>query len=359
MLSAMDVGANPSSVHGDGRRARRIVETTRTTLAGVIGARSEDIIFTSGGTEANALAIRGALSLIENPVLLSTGLEHPAVAETIVQSGVEARNIAVTPDGQIDLEDLARVLSEIGEATPFLCLQLANNETGVIQPVADAARLVRDAGGYTHCDAVQALGKIPVNAMLLGVDYMAFSAHKFGGPVGAGALWFRVGAPLKPVQVGGGQERSLRSGTENVIALAGFGAALDAVDLDAETKRISAVRDRFETLVQSEANIEIFGNNPLRLSGTSNLGLEGFSGETQVMAMDLAGVAISSGSACSSGKVKTSAVLTAMGVVENLAKSAIRVSFGWNSTLEDAEFAAKAWLKAARRAVPSAFKERA
>ena len=198
-----------------------------------------------------------------------------------------------------------------------------------------------------------------MNAMLLGVDYMAFSAHKFGGPVGAGALWFRVGAPLKPVQVGGGQERSLRSGTENVIALAGFGAALDAVDLDAETKRISAVRDRFETLVQSEANIEIFGNNPLRLSGTSNLGLEGFSGETQVMAMDLAGVAISSGSACSSGKVKTSAVLTAMGVVENLAKSAIRVSFGWNSTLEDAEFAAKAWLKAARRAVPSAFKERA
>ena len=359
MLSAMEVGANPSSVHGDGRRARRIVETTRTTLAGSIGARSEDIVFTSGGTEANALAIKGALNLIDNAVLLTTGLEHPAVAETIVQSGVEARFVKVTPDGQIDLEDLAEVLSELGDATPFLCLQLANNETGVIQPVAEAARLVRDADGYTHCDAVQALGKMPVNAMLLGVDYIAFSAHKFGGPIGAGALWFRVGAPLKPVQVGGGQERSLRSGTENVVALAGFGAALEAVDLDADAKRISAVRDRFEKRVQSEANVEIFGNNRPRLSGTSNLGLEGFSGETQVMAMDLAGVAISSGSACSSGKVKTSAVLTAMGVGENLAKSAIRVSFGWNSTLEDAEFAANAWLKAARRAVPEAFKERA
>lgn len=359
MLSAMEVGANPSSVHGDGRRARRIVETTRTTLAGMIGARNEDIVFTSGGTEANALAVRGALSLIDKPILLTTGLEHPAVAETIVQTGVEARLIRVTPGGQIDLEDLAEVLSELGGTTPFLCLQLANNETGVIQPVADAARLVREAGGYTHCDAVQALGKVPVNAMLLGVDYMAFSAHKFGGPVGAGALWFRVGAPLKPVQVGGGQERSLRSGTENVVALAGFGAALEVVDLEADTKRISAIRDRFEKRVQSEAKVEIFGNNLPRLSGTSNLGLEGFSGETQVMAMDLAGVAISSGSACSSGKVKTSAVLTAMGVGENLAKSAIRVSFGWNSTLEDAEFAANAWLKAARRAVPEAFKERA
>ncbi|WP_293610943.1 cysteine desulfurase family protein [Ponticaulis sp.] len=356
---ALELGANPSSVHSVGRKARSVVEKARTQIASVIGARGEDIVFTSGGTEANALAINGALALIENPIILTTDLEHPAVKANIEASGVPVRRIAVEGNGSLSLSDLSDQLNDMGDHTPFLILMLANNETGVIQPVADAARVVRDAGGFTHCDAVQALGKLNVNAALLGVDYMAFSSHKLGGPQGAGALWFRVGAPLKPQQLGGGQERSLRSGTENVPGIAGFGAAVSACMSAEDAKRVSAIRDKFESLLSDVPGIRFFGREADRLPGTSNFALEGFKGETQVMAMDLAGIAVSSGSACSSGKVKTSDVLTAMGVEETLANSAIRVSFGWASELKDAEAAAEAWLKAARRAVPEAFMEKA
>ena len=267
--------------------------------------------------------------------------------------------VGLTSDGKIDLHDLRARLGALAEGqTPFLCLMLASNETGVIQPVADAARLVRDAGGLTHCDGVQGLGKLSVNVALLGVDYLALSAHKFGGPQGAGALWFRAGAPLKPVQTGGGQEKSLRSGTENVPGIAGFGAAVKAIDL-ADMKRVQSVRDRFEALIGQSAPVTFFGKESERLPNTSNFALEGFAGETQVMAMDLNGVAVSSGSACSSGKVRKSETLLAMGQSDSMAASAIRVSFGWASTLDDAERAASAWLKAARRAVPDAFKESA
>ena len=353
---ALDVGANPSSVHSAGRKARGIVEKARLSLATAIGGRSEDIVFTSGGTEANALAIKGALALIDKPVVFVSGLEHPAVS---AQMPDDARGVALKPTGEIDLDDLNAQLGTLADGeVPFLCLMLANNETGVIQPVQTAAQMVRDKGGYTHCDAVQALGKIPVNVGLLGVDYAAFSSHKLGGPQGVGALWFRVGAPLKPQLIGGGQERSVRSGTENVAGIAGFGAAVDASQVMA-AKRVSDIRDQFEKLVSAAAPVVFFGNTCDRLPGTSCFALEGFASETQVMAMDLGGVAVSAGSACSSGKVKTSGVLTSMQVENNIARSALRVSFGWASEPSDAVAAAQAWIKAAKRAVPAAFRESA
>ncbi len=356
MMSAMEAQANPSSVHGAGRAARRIVETSRMEIGGVIGSRAEDIVFTSGGTEANALALHGALKKISNPILIYSDLEHPAVRDIALSGAYPARKISVSPDGTLDLSDLERVLSDLDGETPFLTLMLANNETGVIQPVAQASALVRAKDGFVHCDGVQAVGKIPVSVGLLGVDYLSMSAHKSGGPQGVGALWLRAGAPLLPQQIGGGQEKSIRSGTENVIGIAGFAAALSACDPAKEGQKVSAVRNRFEAALES-SGVTVFGKSAERLPGTSCIALEGFKGETQVMAMDLAGFAVSSGSACSSGKVRTSAVLTALGANEDLARSALRVSFGWQSTPEDADRLVEAWSKAARRAVPEKFKE--
>lgn len=356
MLLAMEAQANPSSVHGAGRSARRIIEKSRSFIASLIGARSEDLYFTSGGTEANALALHGALAKLENPVLLYCDFEHPAVRDIAVSGRYTVRKVKVTSGGVIDLADLEAILESLDEAVPLLTLMLANNETGIVQPVAKAARLLREHDGFTHTDAVQAVGKIPVNVSLLGVDYLTISAHKIGGPQGVGALWLRAGAPLLPQQIGGGQEKSIRSGTENLIGIAGFGAAIEAVDLVSDAQKISAVRDLFENSL-SGAPIIIFGRDEQRLPGTSCFALEGFNGETQVMAMDLAGFAVSSGSACSSGKVKKSAGLLAMGVDDTVANSALRVSFGYNSTEDEALALANNWLQAALRAQPDKFKE--
>lgn len=356
MLLAMEAQANPSSVHGAGRSARRIIERSRQTLSSVIGARSEDLYFTSGGTEANALALHGALAKLDNPVLLYCDFEHPAVRDIAVSGRYTARKIKITPEGRIDLSDLERVLGDMDGETPFLTLMLANNETGIIQPVEDAARLVRNHGGLVHTDAVQAVGKIPVNVGLLSVDYLTMSAHKIGGPQGIGALWMRAGAPLLPQQIGGGQEKSIRSGTENLVGIAGFSAAMEAIDMASEPRKIGSVRNRFE-MGLAALPVTIFGRDQDRLPGTSCFALEGFKGETQVMAMDLAGFAVSSGSACSSGKVKKSVGLVAMGVDDNLANSALRVSFGYDSTEEDASALVENWLRAAKRAHPEKFKE--
>lgn len=357
MIDAMAYQANASSVHGSGRTARKIIETAREKITNAIGSRHEDLIFTSGGTEANALAIHGAMRKLENAILVYSDLEHPAVRDIARSGQYRSICIGVTSEGQIDLEDLKDKLSGLSDMTPFLTLLLANNETGVIQPVAEASAIIRAHSGYTHCDAVQAVGKIPVNVSLLGVDYLALSAHKCGGPQGSGALWLRPGAPLKPIQIGGGQERFLRSGTENLIGIVGFGAAVEASIKHLSDNTIASIRDAFEKLVSDVPGISFFGRKKDRLPGTSAIALEGFKGETQVMAMDLAGYAVSSGSACSSGKVHTSAVLQSMGASEALASSALRVSFGWASTPEDANGLAKAWIAAARRAVPEYFKE--
>lgn len=356
MMAALEVGANPSSVHGPGRSARKLLETARSQVAVAIGARAQDVIFTSGGTEANALALHGVVSQLDRQcTLLVSAIEHEAVIKNAGYAGVAVETAYVTPNGTLDLDWLRDRLSHWDlskSGMPILALMLANNETGIIQPVAEAAAMVREAGGLTHCDAVQGLGKVMVNVGLLGVDFLALSAHKVGGPQGVGALWVRSGAPLKPVLFGGGQERSLRSGTENLSGIAGFGTATEAALRDMpKLQALATRRDQMEAKLISEAGVTVFGREADRLAQTSNFAIPGFRAETQVMAMDLGGVAVSSGSACSSGKVKRSVVLSAMGVDDDLAESAIRLSFGWDSQPDDFDTAADAWLQAARRTV--------
>ncbi len=356
MLAALEAGANPSSVHGPGRAARKLLEQARSQVAVAIGARAQDVVFTSGGTEANALALNGIVAQLEGQcTLLVSAIEHEAVTKNAGYVGVPVETVYVTTDGVIDLNWLRDRLAKwdlAKDGMPVLALMMANNETGVLQPIAEAATMVREAGGLTHCDAVQGLGKVMVNVGLLGIDYLALSAHKVGGPQGVGALWVRSGAPLKPVLFGGGQERSLRSGTENLSGIAGFGAATEAAIRDMpKLQALAAHRDAMEARLIAEANVTVFGKGAERLAQTSNFAIPGFRAETQVMAMDLGGVAVSSGSACSSGKVKRSLVLAAMGASDELAESAIRVSFGWASEPSDFDAAAEAWLQAARRTV--------
>lgn len=357
MLEALDIGANPSSVHQAGRSARRILERARSQLGLVIGVQGQDMIFTSGGTESNRIALSGAVQQIkraggEHPIILSTKLEHSAVLDQLPGGEDDFLEVGALENGQIDLSDLQAKLdtAKARGSQPVLALMLANNETGVIQPVAEAARLTRQYGGLVHCDAVQALGKIPVNVMLLGVDYLALSGHKCGGPSGVGALWVRPGAPLRPLHGGGGQERSLRSGTENLSGIAGFGAAaMKSVEDLERFAQIEAMRNQLEADLR-DAGAVVFGDTSHRLANTSCFAFPGFRAETQVMALDLAGVAISAGAACSSGKVKSSGVLEAMSVSAELAECAVRVSFGWNSEKTDGHNISVKWRESAMRA---------
>ncbi|WP_084396141.1 cysteine desulfurase family protein [Henriciella aquimarina] len=354
MMTALEIGANPSSVHGPGRAARKVLEAARKQVATAIRGLPQDIVFTSGGTEAAALAIQGVVRKLEQDcTLLVSAIEHEAVSKNAGHSGAAVETVYVQPSGAIDLDQLSdrlKVWDADRSGTPVLVLMLANNETGVIQPVQAAAAMVREAGGLTICDAVQGLGKLPLNVSLLGADYLMLSAHKAGGPQGAGALWMRSGAPLLPTVFGGGQERSLRSGTENLSGIAGFGAAAEAASRDLEKmESLASYRDAMETRLEREAGVTVFGKDVPRLPNTSNFAYDGFRAETQVMAMDLAGVAVSSGSACSSGKVRRSVVLSAMGAPDTLAECAIRTSYGWRSRLEDFEQTADAWLDILQR----------
>lgn len=357
MLAALALGAtNPSSVHQAGRAARAAVEKARAQIGGAIGAGAGDILFTSGGTESLALAIQGAvLGLDGLASLIVSAIEHEAAAKAAAHAGVPMEAARVGADGRLDLSDLQIRLAAWDrklKGTPILVLMQANNETGILQPVVEAAALVRAADGLTVCDAVQGFGKVQVNAALLGADYIALSAHKIGGPQGVGALWHRAGAPLKALQYGGGQERGLRSGTENVAGIAGFGAAAEAAVRDLpKYAALSAYRNAMEARLKAEGGVTVIGETSHRLAGTSNFARPGFRAETQVMALDLAGVCVSAGSACSSGKVKRSLVLLAMGADDTLAESAIRTSFGWDTKPEDFERVADAWLEAARRTV--------
>lgn len=357
VLMALALGAaNPSSVHQSGRAARAVVEKARGQIGGAVGSRAADILFTSGGTESLALAIQGSvLALDGQATLIVSAIEHEAASKAAAYAGVPVETAYVGTDGRVDLADLGARLAAWDrdlKGTPILVLMLANNETGILQPVAEAAALVRAAGGLTVCDAVQAFGKVQVNAALLGADYIALSAHKIGGPQGVGALWHRAGAPLKALQYGGGQERGLRSGTENVAGIAGFGAAAEAAVRDLpKYAALAKPRDAMEARLKAEGGVTVIGEGSPRLAGTSNFARPNFRAETQVMALDLAGVCVSAGSACSSGKVKRSLVLLAMGADDALAESAIRTSFGWDTKPEDFERVADAWLEAARRTV--------
>lgn len=348
MLRAMEIGANPSSVHGAGRSARACLESAREIVAASIGACREDLTFTSGGTEANSAILNGVR--LQEPLLMPIvcGFEHDAVLAQLP----DAILAKVTPDGQIDLLWLQELLTNWphdGRA-PFLSLMLANNETGVVQPVEAAADLVHKADGFIHCDAVQALGKMPVSVLDGEIDYMTLSGHKVGGPAGVGAFYIRAGAPFKATLLGGGQEMGNRSGTQNLIGAAGFGAAVETALSDlAKFETLALKRDMMEARLKSVANVTVFGENAPRLANTSCLSVEGLRAETQVMAMDLEGVAVSSGSACSSGKVKQSHVLASMDIPKGLAIGAVRFSFGWASEDTDFEKAGDAWIRTAQR----------
>ena len=357
MVRAFDLTGNPSSVHGEGRKARTLVEGAREAVAAAIGACRDDIAFTSGGTEAVQAPLRGAMAALGQASLFHVApIEHDAVASIASEFAVQmpGRPLAtsawpVSRDGLVDLEFLAAVVKaeSSGGFRPLVSLMLVNNETGVIQPVAEAAEIVHKAGGLIHCDAIQALGKIETSIIELDIDYLSLSAHKIGGPQGVGAFYVRPGSPFRAVQTGGGQEFGRRAGTENVAGIAGFGAAVDAaIEGLASYQALAEHRNRMETrLTQAVPGVVVHGAEAPRVAGVSCFGLEGLPSETQVMNMDLAGFAVSAGSACSSGKVKPSRVLTAMRLSEDMARSSIRASFGWNSRGEDFDALAEAWLK--------------
>ena len=350
IAQALTIGGNPSSVHANGRAARAVVEDARAAVAKLAGAVADDVIFTSGATESNDLAIRGAvLGAIEQSEktseritrLFVSAIEHSSVLKT-AQSvaerspGMRLELLPVTGDGVLDLEALRVALRE-GKGRGLVAVMAANNETGVVQPVKEISRLVREAKALLLVDAVTAAGKIDLDASLC--DYMTLSGHKLGGPQGSGALIARSGAPLAALLVGGGQQKGLRAGTENLSGIAGFGAAAKAVlDDGAERSRIAVLRDRFEAALKAAVpDVVIFGANASRLCSTSNFAVPGLASENLLIALDLDGVQVSSGSSCSSGKIALSHVLKAMGVSDELAGASLRVSFGWNSTEADGD----------------------
>jgi cysteine desulfurase len=342
VAAAMRVTGNPSSTHAAGRAARRAVEAARRQVAALVGADPTLVTFTSGGTEANVLALgrqgdgdRLLVSAIEHPSALGGGRFPPDAIETI----------PVGSDGVIDLDWLEDRLAR-DPVPAIVSVMLANNETGAIQPVAEVARLAHGAGARVHCDAVQAAGRLKVDLAALDADYLTLSAHKIGGPHGVGALVRRDrGVPVDPVWRGGGQERSLRAGTESTAAIAGFGvAAAIATEESYICGEIAALRDWLEAQLRTiSPGIVIFAESSNRLGNTSCFALSGVSAETATIALDLDGVCVSSGSACSSGKVGRSHVLSAMGVAPDLASGAIRVSLGWSSVKHDVESFIEAW----------------
>lgn len=346
MGQAMDLVGNPSSVHAFGRSARRAVEEARAAVAALAAVRPAQVLFTGSGTEANNFALRG----FAGRRVLTSAIEH----ESVLAARPDAERFGVTRDGIADLQDLESRLAS-GNEPALVSLMLVNNETGVIQPVADAARIAHAHGALIHCDAVQAAGRLPLSLSGLGADLMTLSAHKLGGPTGVGALILADGLEPDALIRGGGQERRKRAGTENLLGIVGFGAAARlALDGLAEAADLAALRDRLEhEALAAMPRARVMGAGAARVANTSCLMLPGLPGETQVMTLDLAGVAVSAGSACSSGKVKPSHVLAAMGEDDRSAASAIRVSLGWTSDEEVVDRFLAAWTAMARRSAPA------
>jgi len=328
MLAVSEVAGNASSIHAEGRAARKLLDDARDVVAKELGVLPGMVVFTSGGSEANNLAIKGVL--VDR--ILVSAIEHPSVLEAARATGKPVEVIPVTSEGLVDLAALAKMLAG---PKALVSVMLANNETGAIQPVREIATLAATHGSVVHTDAVQALGKINVNFGLLGVDLMSVSAHKLGGPQGSGALIVRDETALEPLVHGGAQELRRRAGTENIAAIAGFAAALGE-----KKNEIRRLRDLLESQLEPAV---IFSADVERLPNTTCFAAPGLLAETLVMAFDLDGIAVSSGSACSSGKVSRSHVLTAMGVPPEIAAGAIRVSLGWNTTEDDIATFIAAW----------------
>lgn len=353
MAAALELAGNPSSIHTEGRAARGLVEQARGAVASAVGMAARDVVFTSGGTEAIALALTPGLRIGSQPIerLLVSAIEHAAVLTGGRFAPAQIEVVEVTREGVLDLDRLRQLLADGPPA--LVSLMLANNETGALQPVEQASEMVHAAGGVLHVDAVQALGKVPFRIKDLGADLVSLSAHKIGGPKGVGALVFGADVQgLEPLLRGGGQELGRRAGTENVIGIAGFGAAVSAAmpTLADDMARVQKLRDRLEKgLRQTEGSAGgmIIAESVPRLPNTTLFAVPGLRAETAVIGFDLAGVAVSSGSACSSGKVQPSHVLQAMGFGPELAQSAIRISLGWSSCESDIDACLKAWKKLA------------
>lgn len=342
MLSAWLRFGNPSSAHFFGRAARKIIEDGRSVVASLVGARPDEVIFTSGGTEANDLAINGS----GRTRILAAATEHASVLKA--RDGVEI--IPVSENGIIRLDALRKALGSDSRPA-MVCLMLANNETGVIQPVAEAAQIARSYGAWLHCDAVQAAGKTPLLSDALNADSISLSAHKLGGPQGIGALIVRSGLALSPRLRGGGQENGKRSGTEPVALIAGFAAAAQAAKRELRSfGELGVLRDNIEArLLQICADIISIGTAAMRLPNTACLAIPSMTNDMLVAALDLEGVAVGAGAACASGKSSPSHVLTAMGISSDVARSTIRVSLGWSSSAADIEAFLSAFAKVTAR----------
>ncbi len=354
LREALAVAGNPSSVHAEGRAARGLVERAREQVATLVGAQPGNVFFTSGGTEANMLALTPAIETTgekrPRDRLLMSAIEHSSVRTGGRFSREIIEDIPMLADGRVDLAALAAAVCKASR--PLVSLMLANNETGVVQPVAEAAAITHALGGLLHIDAVQGPGRIPCDIGMLGANLLTLSAHKIGGPKGVGALVRRsedIHFP-DPLVRGGGQERGIRAGTENVAGIAGFGAAAEASreQFAAESAHMSELREELESGLKTiSQNAVIFGETVERLPNTTLFAVQGMKAETVVIAFDLEGAAVSSGAACSSGKVQPSHVLAAMGVPSSLLRGAVRVSLGWTTTKTDVERFLNAWRKLA------------
>jgi cysteine desulfurase len=356
-LEALAAAGNPSSVHAEGRAVRRQVEEARESVAVLVGAEPRNVVFTSGGTEANVMALSPFLGTAPESAprdcLVISAIEHPSVLAggRFPRDAIET--VPVTAEGRLDLAALARqlaALAERGRCRPLVSVMLANNETGVLQPVSQAAALTQAAGGLCHVDAVQAVGRISCDINALGADLLTLSGHKIGGPKGVGAVIKRDQGLYftDPLMKGGGQERGGRAGTENVAGIAGFGAAATATRLGMaqESARMAALRDRLEAGLQARMPAAIvFGAGAERLPNTTLFAVPGIKAETAVIALDLDGIAVSSGAACSSGKVQPSHVLAAMGVAAPLVQGAIRISLGPTTTESEVDRFLDAWIR--------------
>lgn len=351
MIAALEKGMNASSVHDEGRQARFLIEDARAAVADALGTDAEAVIFTSGATEANNLALTPQMTLSGSDVafekLFVSAVEHPCVLEGGRFDAGQVFQVPVNSNGIIDLTALEDMLGSAG-GRALVSVMAANNETGVLQPVEDVARIVREKGGIFHCDAVQLFGRADISG--LDADLVTVSSHKIGGPFGVGVLAVRNrGLQIRPLIRGGGQERNQRAGTENAPAIAGFAAAVRSAALD-EIGEITYMRDAFETGVSDLPGVSIAGSEACRLPNTSLILVDGVGAETALIGLDLQGVAVSSGSACSSGKVGQSHVLAAMGVGTGTAAGALRFSFGWNTTMDDINDAVRALERVISRA---------
>ncbi|MBM3490993.1 MAG: cysteine desulfurase [Alphaproteobacteria bacterium] len=341
VAEAMRQGGNASSIHHFGRIARKKVEDAREQVAALVGARPELVVFTGGGTEADNLAIRG----LPAKRLIVSAIEHGAVLAPALLHDPKAVILPVDGAGAIDLPALEAALASAPRPA-LVSVMYANNETGVLQPMPRIGEIAHRHGAWLHSDCVQAAGKVPLDLGTLGADLISLSAHKLGGPQGVGALVLAADLDLAAQNVGGGQERGRRSGTENVPGIAGFGvaAALAKAELPALAERVGRLRDDLERRVLAASpGARVYGRQAPRLPNTSSLSMPGRNADVQVMAFDLVGIAISAGAACSSGKVSASHVLAAMGIEDDEAKRAIRVSLGWQSSAGDVDRFLTAW----------------